>query len=111
MATVIRAPRSRPQKSGLAMSPSKVVKAYFIAAEREKVLDSCVVLQQLPVPVPQFSSSVLGVFMLKDIVDLGATAEKDALLFTVTELVEVSLSKILVKIPATIAMIIDVIAR
>jgi len=32
IATVISAPRSSPQKSGLAISPSRVTKAYFIAA-------------------------------------------------------------------------------
>ena len=105
MATVIRAPRSSPQKSGLAMSPSKVVKAYFIAAEKEQVLDFLAALQQLPVPVPQLSSEVIGVFILKDIVDWGDTAEKEG--FSISS----SLSKILVKIPATIAMIIEVIAR
>ena len=81
-----------------------------MAAINENFLELLLVLQQEPVPVPH-DSSCFGVFIENEVAVWGATAEKEGFLSTVTELVEVSLSRILVSIPATIAMIIEVIAR
>ena len=121
MATVMSAPKSKPQKSGLAMSPRSVPNAYLNAAMKEKLfLLLFDVLQQLPSPVPQDSSCDFVLRADIESAPTGLNVENDVvgvdsisilIIVLVTELVEVSLSKILVNTPATIAIIIEVITR
>ncbi len=123
MATVMRAPMIRPQNSGFAMSPSRVVKAYFIARRKENGFFSSLELsQQLLSSIPHDSSDIgvsradiesapTGYNVENPIVGVDSISTLNGFCFLVTELVEVSLSNILVSIPATIAIIIDVIAR
>ena len=112
MATVMSAPKSSPQKRGLAISPKSVTKAYLSAAIKEKsFLSLFEALQELPSPVPQDSSCV-GAFVENNVLVFGVIEEKAGLFSDkVAEPVEVSLSKILVSIPATIAITIEVMTR
>lgn len=98
MATVINAPKSKPQKSGFAMSPRSVPKAYCITAIKENLFSALwLVLQQ-----ESFSFD----FVLRTDMEFAPTG------FNVENvLVVVSLPKIFVSTPATIAITIEVIAR
>jgi len=102
IATVINAPRSRPQNSGLAISPKRVINAYFRAFERKKPFLFVVLELQ---HVGFWAEQQLGFSC-----DWGErenfVAEKSVFL----ALGFISLSKIFVKIPAIIAIIMDVTA-
>ena len=107
IATVMSAPRRSPQKSGFAISPRRVIKAYFMAAVKEKAFffvvfneNSLVCRSGCPHPDTLLMFFSIGVRTPRPI------GFKDLVFFVAS-----SLSKILVKIPAIIAIIIEVITR
>ena len=100
---MINAPISKPQTKGFAISPKSVTNAYCKALVSQKLFSS--VPQHEESVLQQLVSSFCGIEIEEEKV-LGAfTAEKAGLLAIS------SLSKRFVRIPATIAMIIEVMTR